>query len=259
MIFQTYIQAEIIEVNSFDEITKYVADDTLVILDIDDTLLIPVQTLGTDVWFCDRHARHKATLPPEEALDRALAEWEGIRHLTEVKLVEPSTNEVVAELQKTNVVMGLTTQGLALATRTEQQLKKLGIDLRRSAPSQEDYYFINQHGVLYRAGILFTSGTPKGPALMKLLNQMDYHPKRVVFINDKKTHLADVEKSMDEAGIEFIGLRYGFSDDRVKNYNYLIAEIQWTESSFDHILSDEEAAKQIYRICEPTEQKTITN
>ncbi len=179
--------SQIIETAHFSEIVQYIEEDTLVLLDIDDTLLIPVQTLGTDVWFCDR-------LKACGSLDQALAEWEAIRQLTKVKIVEEGTAEIIADLQNKNIpVMCLTTQGLALATCTVNQLRTLDIDLTKTAPSNEDFYFINKHGNLYRDGVLFTSGTPKGKSLLKLLDLMGYFPKRIVFINDKATHIFDVE------------------------------------------------------------------
>lgn len=239
-----FLQGEIFEVKKFKEIERYVNPETLVIVDIDDTLLIPVQTLGTDVWFLDRFEHHLQLKKDSTiALDRALAEWEAVRHLTKVKIVEEGSNKIIDELQKSgNVVMGLTTQGLALATRTVMQLQTLTIDLSRTAPSKQDHYFINgKNGVLYRHGILFTSGTSKGDALIKLFDIINYHPKHVVFINDKKTHLHDVEKSLELKNINFIGLRYSYSDERVANFSKEIAEIQWCHSTFDHILSDEEA------------------
>lgn len=237
--------ADIFETPHFDEIQQYVNPNTLVIVDIDDTLLIPVQTLGTDVWFCSRLSHHSKTQSDYAlALDRALAEWEAVRHLTNVKIVEEGTQTILRHMQSQGVViMGLTTQGLALATRTHMQLKSLGIELSLTPPSQDDFYFINgPHGVLYSHGILFTAGTSKGTALVKLLDQMNFHPDRVVFINDKLSHLKDLEKSVVMRNIEFIGLRYSFSDDRVANYSQEIADIQWDQSSFGRILSDSEAA-----------------
>lgn len=234
--------SEIIEAEHFSSIVEYVQDDTLVLLDIDDTLLIPVQTLGTDVWFCSRLHHYQEEFSPKDALDKALAEWESVRHLTKVKTVEEGTEKIVADLQNRGFkVMGLTSQGLALATCTVNQLHSLGIDLAKTAPSQEDHYFINRLGNLYRGGILFTSGTAKGKSLLKLLEAIQYTPKRIVFINDKATHLRDVEETVEAFGYEFIGLRYSFSDKRVADYNPVIAEIQWNHSTFSRILSDEEA------------------
>lgn len=239
-----HLSGEIIETKNFKEITNYIQPKTLILLDIDDTLLIPVQTLGTDVWFTSR-LEHYLQIKKDycEALDRALAEWEAVRHVTKVKIVEEGTDKIINDMQKNHiVVMGLTTQGLALATRTVMQLKSLSIDLSKTAPSPEDHYFINgSNGVLYRQGILFTSGTSKGEALIKFLNTINYYPKHVVFINDKRSHLQDVEKSIP-SNMSFVGLRYSYSDERVANFCQKIADLQWTHSTFDHLLSDEEAS-----------------
>lgn len=237
-------KAHIMQVQHFQELTHHCTQDTLVILDIDDTLLLPTQTLGTDVWFCHRLDEYKSQgMPSEIALEKALAEWQAIRHLTKVQLVEQDTDKIVRDMQERGIaVMGLTTQGLALATRTVQQLTSLGIDLTRSSPYKEDLYFLNnRHGVLYRHGILFTSGSPKGPALMTLLRSIGAHPKSIIFINDKESHLLDVGASVEKAQIPFLGLRYGFGDARVAQYRKEITEIQFMHSHFGHILSDEEA------------------
>lgn len=245
-LFQLQTDAKIIEANNFKEILDYVDTDTLVLLDIDDTLLIPVQTLGTDVWFIHRMNQYQTHLDKKQALDKALDDWEGVRHLTKVKIVEEGSETIVAKMQGQGIpVMGLTTQGLALATCTVNQLKSLEIDLIKTAPSNQDFYFHNGQGVLYRHGILFTSGTAKGEALLKFFSLAGVCPKRVVFINDKETHLKDVEGSLEAKGIEFTGLRYAYSDERVKNFNSKLADIQWNESSFSHILTDQEALQRL--------------
>lgn len=234
----------IVEVAHFSEIRSHVDKNTLVLLDIDDTLLIPTQMLGCDEWFQYRYNEHKA-LGVSLALEKTLAEWEAIRHLTKMEIVEMGTDEIVRELQQEFSVMGLTTQGLALATRTSQQLKENSLDLSLSAPSGEDHCVsIGGHAVLYRKGILFTSGQAKGESLFKLCEKIGIEPARIVFINDKKEHLQDIETAAQRRGVEFIGLRYGFSDERKKAFDPKIATYQFTHSSFDHLLTDEEA-----RIC----------
>lgn len=232
----------ILETAHFKEILQHAQPNTLVLLDIDDTILVPKQTLGSDVWFTYRFKHHLQNYEREQAFDKALAEWEAVRHLSEMEIVENGTVEVIRELQNKNItVMCLTTQGLALATRTVNQLLSLGVDPLLTAPSKDDHYFINSHGVLYRHGVLFTSGTPKGTALTKLLEIIDFKPKHVVFINDKLTHLKDLESGLLTENIPFTGLRYSYSDERVKNFDPRIADIQWNCSSFGKILSDEEA------------------
>lgn len=238
----------IIETASFSEVEHYLTSDSLLILDIDDTLLIPVQMLGCDEWFNLRLEAHKNSgLDYKKALEKTLAEWESVRHITKMEIVEPQTDETVRNLQdKGYSIMGLTTQGLALATRTSQQLLENGIALFKTAPSREDHYFlIDHHGVLYRNGILFTSGSSKGASLSKLCQALHLHPERIVFINDKEAHLKDVESYALKAGIEFIGLRYNYSDARKRTFSPEIANFQFRYSSFAKILSDEEAAQQM--------------
>lgn len=238
IVYTVVAAATIIEAPHFKDLKNHVTSDTLVLLDIDDTLLIPVQTLGVDVWFLHQLNSYKAAgYTANDALERALFDWESVRLRSEVQIVEEGTADIVKELQDQNItVMGLTTQ-----RRTQYNLATLGIDLSRTAPSKEDFYFINGHGVLYRHGLLSTSGTVKGTALLKYLDHINYHPARIVFINDKATHLKDVETAVTSRGIEFIGLRYAYSDERVNSFRPEITDIQWNHSSFNHILSDEEA------------------
>jgi hypothetical protein len=241
--------AIIIETNHFREIKNHLKPKTLLVLDIDDTLVVAIQTLGTDVWFRHRHKALQTRMEPSAALHQALAEWEAIQHLTKVRAVEEETETIIKHLQEAQIpIIGLTTRRLDMVNCTLAQLSSLNIDLSKTAPAKEDLYFMNGHtvghevghGVLHRQGILFTAGTPKGEALLKLLALFPTSFDRIVFINDKETHLAEVELTIPPT-IEFIGLRYSHSDERVANYNPHIADIQWYFSSFDCLLSDREA------------------
>ncbi|PWU16514.1 MAG: hypothetical protein C5B45_00300 [Chlamydiae bacterium] len=232
------IDAKIIEINYFNESIPYLTQDTLFILDIDDTLLVPKQMLGSDMWFEDRIKQQKGS----EAFEKTLNEWEGIRHFTQMQIVEPGTQKTIEDLQKKkHIIIGLSTQSLTLSKVTFHQLISNQIDLRVTAP-QENYYFQNENkGVLYVNGILFTSGTSKGKALFQLLEKTKQRFKRIVFMNDKGSHLADIEKEAEKNHVEFFGLRYGYSDFRKKSFDSRIANIQLYRSGFTQILSDEEA------------------
>ncbi|MCB1149869.1 MAG: DUF2608 domain-containing protein [Chlamydiia bacterium] len=179
---------------------------------------------------------------PHEALEMALSEWMAVQNISKMKLVEPSAAEIVRSLQEAGyTVMGLTTRGLGQSTRTNEQLKTVGIDLSRTAPANEDIFFMNGRGVLFRGGTLFTANTHKGKALFTFLDEAGYKPQRILFINDKRSHILPIEEWADQRGVPFIGLRYGFLDEKVKNLNLEITEIQWEH--FGHILSDAEAQK----------------
>lgn len=242
------LNGEIIEVGHFQEITSHLTPDTLILVDIDDTLLIPSQMLGCDEWFLYRWNKYQVEgMNFSRSLEKSLAEWEAVRHLTKMDLVEENCGVILQGLQKQGYhVMGLTSQGLALATRTSLQLQEHDIDFSISCPFSKGHYMeLHGHGILYRNGILFTSGKPKGEALFKFCEGVGYQPKRIVFINDKATHLADIEDTAIEKGVEFIGLRYAYSDARKAAFRPEIAEFQFSHSTFDHILSDSEAVEML--------------
>lgn len=237
--------AEIYEVSKLEEVYDYLSAecdrDTLIVFDIDNTLIEPVQELGTDQWFYHRiedyiEAGHDA----RTALNRALREWVAIMNVTKIRLCEESAEAIVNDLQKQGYpVIGLTTRGLGLSTLTIEQLQEVGIDLSLAAPYEGDLLIKNQRSVLYRGGILFTAGTHKGEALHRFFESIDYPAKRVMFINDKKSHLEPVEEMCAREGFEFVGLRYGYTDSRVQNFRRDLAKVQMEH--FGCILSDEEA------------------
>lgn len=241
LLFSSLIYSEVYEIRNFEEIYNYIDQESLIILDIDDTLLIPSQMLGCDEWFIQRmNNQQKTGLSYKEALNKTLFEWESIRSITEMNLVEDSISKIIQELQNNNFpIMCLTTQRFALGPRTSYQLKKHGIYIENTAPNKENIFFMNQNlGVLFFEGILFTNGTHKGKTFFKFCNLTNIHPKKIVFINDKKANLEEIEETSKELNIPFIGLRYGYSDEQRKNFSYEIAEIESKNITIDGIVSN---------------------
>jgi hypothetical protein len=64
-----------------------------------------------------------------------------------------------------------------------------------------------------------------------------------LFINDKHEHIQQVEKTCQEKGISFIGLRYGYLDDQVEAFSPQIASIQMDYFNNFQLMSDVEAGK----------------
>ncbi len=234
---------EIVEINQMDQVYNYLKPNTLVIFDIDNTIIEPVQTLGSDQWFGHRISHWSDQgLEPDEAVEKALSEWMAVQNITKVKLVEPETARIIKHLQDRGfTVMGLTTRGLGMSTRTNEQLKSVGVHLETTAPTKDDVFFMNERGVLMRGGTLFTANTHKGEALFKFLDKINVEPKMILFINDKRSHIVPMKETASKRGVPFIGLRYNYLDEKVKNLNAELTDIQFEH--FGRILSDEEAAE----------------
>lgn len=244
-LFSLTLHAEIFEIKHFKDILEHAkSKDAWVLLDIDDTLLVPNQMLGSDEWFGYQMKKHEqAGLSKDESLQKVINEWQSIRYITKMRLVEKETSQIIQTLQKKgHPVMALTTQEYALATRTQELLKEQQIDLSQSAPSKSAHLFHKtERSILYRDGILFTSGGSKGESLLEFIEQIGYSPKCIIFVDDKASHLKDVEKAANIKGIPFIGLRYAHSDLHKAAFKPEIAEVQYRHSTFHHVLSDEEA------------------
>ena len=64
--------------------------------DIDNTLMEPTQTLGSDQWFYHQKEQYVLKgMTPSDALEQALSEWMSIQSVTKVKVVEPGTKDLV--------------------------------------------------------------------------------------------------------------------------------------------------------------------
>lgn len=246
------LSAEIVEIAYFEEIINHITDDSIILCDIDDTILIPEQMVGSDEWFCGLMQKHKEEgLSSEEALKISLAKWEMVRHVTSMNLVEPSTASIIQDMQDRGLsVMGLTTQTLTLMERTAGHLEENGIFFEKATPFEDHTYFTQDRkgkvgGVIHYKGILFTNGTHKGESFFTLCEKGGYTPKRIIFINDKGTHLREIEESAEKRGIEFVGLRYAYSDAIKADFKMEVAEAQFEGIPHRKILSNEEALQRL--------------
>ena len=241
-LFSTHmLSAQIFDTKTIFDVEKYRDAETLVIYDLDNTLIEPTQLLGSDQWFYYRFNQLTEKYGnQEQALQKSLSEWIAAQTCSEIKVVEEGTAEMIAKQQQEGVVlMGLSTRDCTMAMVTLLQLNKLNIDLKVTAPYQHDLFFNLGKNVLFQHGVLFTSGCNKGECFRRFQKLVGFSPKRVVFINDKYSNIKDLATACYEDGIEFIGLRYSYLDEKIALFDANIAEIQ--TSHFGNVLSDEEA------------------
>jgi hypothetical protein len=233
--------AKIVNIRSINEAKPYLNKGYLIVFDLDNTIMEPIQELGTDQWFYYYFNKCKNEgLTNDAALYKSLREWSAIQGFTKMQLVESEIKSIIDNLQdQGQTTMGMTTRDLSLCLCTLDQLRVLGVDLNKTAPSKKETYSNHEGSILFRKGVLFTSGTHKGRALLLTLDKLKYKPKGILFINDKKCNIEPVEEECALRGIEFLGLRYGFLDEKVAKFDRNIADIQ--HKNFGTILSDTKA------------------
>lgn len=243
--------SKIYEEKSFKSIGQHITRRTLLVFDYDNTIGRPgTKAKPKQVAGSDQHFEHRIKVYTSKghsvtrAVDLALMEWFGIQCFTKAMPVEEDTPAYISKLQdEGHMIMGLTTRSAALAIPTHEQLTSMGIDLTRTAPKKEEVIFLNpvrayltssndnRHEVKFRYGVLFTSGTHKGEAFGTFLDLVsDVYPidsfDTVLFINDKKKDLLQLQEKVDALGKSFIGIRYSYMDEEIRTADMAEADRQ---------------------------------
>ncbi|NGX56649.1 MAG: hypothetical protein K1060chlam5_00892 [Candidatus Anoxychlamydiales bacterium] len=211
------LNAKIIEIKNIKDIKPYITKDTLVIFDLDNTIMEPIQEYGSDQWFAYQLNKYlKEKLSFEDALQKTLYEWFEIQAITKVKLVENDVKDLISNLQEINhPIMGLTARDYDFALAAIKQLKSLNLNLSKTAPFKKNIF----DDTLFREGILFANGKNKGIVLSNFF-------KKIIYIDDKKHHVEEIEIFSKENKVEFIGFRYGYLDEKVKKFDHKISDKQ---------------------------------
>ncbi len=223
----TRVPDKIVESVSITDIYKYIQPDEynkdlLVIFDIDNTVAKTPTELGSDQWFTAKveqfQTQGKSLL---QAIDLTLPELFHIQFHSWLIPVEKQTISVINDLQSKGVsVIALTARSLELTQRTIEQLSRLGIHFTKTDPYECPLTHGHGHGKagLYIDGIIFSGNHNKGEMLTSWLNKISYHPKKIIFIDDKLKNLQAVETAVHKRDYPFIGIRYGYEDEAVRNF-----------------------------------------
>ena len=218
---------------------------TLVLFDIDNTLVRPRSPLGSDEWLFYLEAYFRKTGTAEaEVSKKAEVVWNEAQWLNETEAVDPEVPAKIRELQSRGIaVMGLTARIVEASPVTEHQLSRIGVDLSVLAVSNDDLVidqsvFGTADIPVYRNGILYIGETNvKGAVLARFLETEGsaLKPRAILFFDDKEKHLRSVEAACAGLSIErFAGARYSKTDPQVRAFNVL------AEAALAFLLADRE-------------------
>lgn len=193
----------IIVINSVKEMVPYFNkfnQDTLIVFDIDSTLTIP----------SDRYLQRKTIKKYKSIYEKFISrltenQYRIFLHLIVIDsgsiLIEPEISSIIQGLQHDNIkIIGFTASKFGalgdLPSFPEwryQELKRLGIDFSIIFPGQavfSEFVDLNEESVGIAKGIVYSGyKNSKGSLLKKTLEKINFYPKQIVFIDDKKTNL----------------------------------------------------------------------
>ena len=253
------LPAKIRAIDRLWDIEPDVAPGTLVLLDVDETLVI----------FSDLMLRGEARAQRREMLkagskdrQQQLRMWSIAAKEAQVELIEPTVGVLLRRLrQKGALVLGLTCCPIQSIGVIEdmglwriRHLQQLGIDFSLGLPI--DFPIRTRAPLIagkepqgqawYRRGIIFTADREKGLVLHSFLDLTGYRPSKIIFVDDLLPFVKSVEQSARLLGLPFQGFHYRGAkrlrkpiDPRVYDAQKeaLIQERRW--------LSDREAKKRL--------------
>lgn len=220
------------EIKNFREALEDIHHDTWMILDLDNTVMTHRLEVGGDAWFSGLFnylAQQKIDL--STALPWIMSVYNAMQHFIRTTAVEQQIVFIIKALQSIGIpVIGLTARGYSIKDQTLRQLDDIGIDFSKNTIVKNDHSS-------YAGGIIFCSGQNKGEKLKAFFSHIGYSPAHVCMLDDKKSHLEHVMHGLKPLGINFSGFRYGYLDEKVKQFDMNIANMQlahlwqWLSSS----------------------------
>jgi hypothetical protein len=235
---ERYIQP----INDIKEILPYITPNSIVMIDIDETIhrskyypakivtdagieafsLIMNQSVDYKHW----HAEEK---------NKVIKQFQEVLH-EKTPVQGQDTINTIKELQKTCFVFGLTARLNSIAERTVEELKSLDLDFTTSSPFPNYRIVNNTDNALYLGGIIFTNGAQKGPIANHFLDNFvlkvsmpppNIHlnvqlPPSVVIIDDKHDNVLSILRDMPtihKLNIPIIAFHYTRCELEDKQYH----------------------------------------
>jgi phosphoserine phosphatase len=229
------------QVDRFADLLPFIDEETLLIVDVHNTLLTPQQQLGTRRWtYCLYHDLLKQGTSPTDARQEVWRRMRTVTRATRMRPVEPGIPQLICELQDAQVaIMACTGSPGNFCEVIPNQLYSNSIDLTRTAPQIGGFELSLSGDVRYQEGILYADDGDKGEALKAFFVLAGIQPKRVVFVDDGQRHVDSVKRALEEVGIETVAVRYDAALRTEPSLERAVTDLQW--QMMGQILSDEQA------------------
>lgn len=218
------VASGVVEESAMSRVLAEAGPDSLVVFDIDNTLLTPCGHLGSDEWYdylCERGvARGLSAAEAGLRADEAFNRWQSP---VGVRSVDPLSPAVLAKLRERGIpYFALTARSAGVREITLRQLASLDLGMTRGGFAPGDSAkpgAISPH-TAFQGGVFFVGedGPTKGEALTRILDLSGLKPRRIVFVDDKAKHTRTVDAALSARGVDHVCLRFARKDAEVKAF-----------------------------------------
>ena len=229
------------EIKDLNELPKFLAEGqdkrTLLVLDIDDTLLTSPEFFGSDSWYEWQRAL------PNGHPDKIRCLYDVIAMNYESGLQVPTQADapsIINSLKVDKIIQ--TSRSLASRAATIRELLDAGYELPAALSAKIDgkLYQLNPADpksatISYHRGIYMGSGQDKGSLLTQLMKDGSLKYERVVFVDDGFKNIESMRVAMEKLQVEYVGLFFTRISKAVTPDKERLAEQGWVE--WQHLLA----------------------
>lgn len=224
------LHAIIFESDTLSSVLAHADKDTLVVFDIDNTIMETQQYLGSDVWLCHTIDQCKSKgFSAKDVLNYILPLYFLIHEYHDMKPIQ-NAPALIKTLQNKNItVIALTNRSKHITQITLDQFDKMGIDFSLTSICDKNLEIRHKYLGFFKKGVIFCAANPKGEMLFLVLEKVGCAPKKILFIDDKLKYVKSVEKESEKHNIECIGIRFSGADATKAKFDPKEAEKQLHE------------------------------
>lgn len=200
-----------------EKILSEVRDNSLVIFDVDDVLIVPTDEFNTE---SPLRQQYKKDLGKKHGTKKVKVILSDFFRKRKVKLLDPEMPGFINQLKDKGVpVTALTawwTGPFGTIERMEDlrftSFKEMGLCFKEASPFKKDMDFTDratENGTPKIVnGMILTALVSKGDILALALDTLKHKYTKIIFVDDRLKFLQSVQSMCQERGIEFVGIHY---------------------------------------------------
>ena len=217
----------ILEIESLKTIHEFIHNRTLLVLDLDNTLVESKSHYGSYQWgnFLIKKALEKG-MDINEALDEIIPLWEVAQNHIDSKPIEQEVHLFMESVEQLGALkMALTGRSSVVESVTLELLEKYNISFSNWAHTP--FIFDLPYDYSFTKGVFFAGPkNQKGAILNQQLQQLKIKIDRVVFVDDQQYLVEEVKQALLNFPIEYYGVRYSGADKKVSEFDYAQSELE---------------------------------
>ena len=228
LLFSYSLSSEIIECENLSELSEFVTDDTLLLLEIDNVILKPKEEVAKTAFFdyLKQNALREG-VDPDQIIDRLYPTWVKIQKKSQSLLADEHLSSYLEGFKERGAkVLALSHRGPQLSYRSLDVLHGMGIYFSTTEELQKNINLEPDLATFYEGMLFLHPICDKGEYLSKFLTQLSFSPKKIVCVDHKLVDLVRMGQVLDELGTPFLGVYYHPEDSDISDYTIDVGKVQ---------------------------------